>query len=371
MSILKILHFLADGRVGGPQVRIVRVHQAMNESIGCSVETVVACPPVQPADHFARSGIRNVAMEWNKPKAEHPLRSGLAWLISGLWKDVAACRKIMRMFPDSIVHVNGAILLSAAIAAILERRKWVWHFNDTVVPRWFVDLVKAVLFLGKGQVIATSQAVIEHYRLLKNTPVIYPPAPVCNCIAKRGDVQRIGTMANFSPSKSFEYIIDAFSIIANRYPDLSLEIAGRMLENKRWYYEKLRDQVIELSLEHRIKFVGFVEDPVAWLSSLDVFVFSSQSESAGLVLIEAMACGVPIISGEIPATREILDVNGLLVPLRDEKAIAAAIIELAENSELRHRLSKQSVERAREVFSATVIARKYCEVYLELLKTEA
>lgn len=367
---LKVLHFLADGRVGGPQVRIVRIHAAMND-IGCKIETSVACPLPQPVDYFVRPEMRHVLIEWHKPSADRPLRSGVTWLFSGLWKDLVVCRKILRQFSDAVVHVNGAILLSAAIASALEHRAWVWHLNDTSAPRFLALAVRALLFIGRGQPVASSGAVVNYYGLSGKTKILYPP--VVSSVTKDhvdypiGGI-KLGVMANLSPGKGIEDIIEAFAIAQKTRPDIRLLIAGRVLENKRWYFEAMQQRVRELGIADKVEFSGFVSDPLAWMHGIDLFVFSSYSEAAGLSLIEAMASGLPIILADVPATREILGGCGVLTPLGDVRAMAHAIVELVENPELRRVLGEKASSRGGSVFSIDAIARKHCELYSKLLR---
>ncbi len=366
-----VLHFLADGRVGGPQVRVVRVHLGMNSVVDGVVETIVACPLTQPSAHFDRQGMRHVEMLWNKPKAEYPLRSGLEWLFSGLWKDVAASRKIMRGVPAAIVHVNGAILLAAVVAAILEKRLWVWHLNDTSVPRFLALIVRALLWIGGGRPLAASQAVVAYYHLPVSTEICYPPVPlpkVRSPHALDATPIKLGVMANLSPGKGVENVIEAFAVAYRRNTNLSLLIAGRVLENKRWYFEALQQRIVALGLEGKVVFSGFVSEPLAWMSELDVFLFASFAEAAPVAVIEALACGLPIVCGDIPPTREILGGCGLLTPLGDSQAMADAICKIVENESVRENLSAQAYERARLVFSVEVIARQYCQFYTSLLK---
>lgn len=370
MHKIEVLHFLADGRVGGPQVRIVRVHAAMQTGCG-PVAAVVACPLTQPENFFDRSEMRHIEMQWHKPKAESPILTGLVWLFSGLWQDMAACRKIIRQFPEAIVHVNGAILVSATIAASLQRAKWVWHLNDTSVPSLLVLVVRSLLVLGGGKPIAASSAVIRYYDLAQDTTILYPPVEI---VAERPcvdeTIRRIGVMANISPGKGIEDVVEAFFLAQERKPDLHLVIAGRVLENKRWYFESLQKRVQELGIADKVEFNGFVSDPLDWMINIDIFVFSSHFEAAPVALIEALSCGLPVISGDIPPTREVLGGCGILTPLGDAKAMADAIMELVENSDLRRDLSRKAAARAREVFSADVIANRYCKVYSELLKVK-
>jgi glycosyltransferase involved in cell wall biosynthesis len=367
MHKFSIFHFLADGRVGGPQIRIVRVHTGM-QSKDTEIRTVIACPSTQPQKFFDRPHMHHLEVQWHKPKAEQALRSGIAWLLYGMWKDVGTCQRSMRQFPEAIVHINGAILVSAAIAAFIERRKWIWHLNDTSVPRFLALVVRSLIFWGKGKPIAASSAVINYYGLPRNTPVLYPPVEIDVEIDRTEDaIHRVGVMANISPGKGIEEVIEAFALAHKRKPQLRLLIAGRVLENKRWYFESLERRVRELEIVNQVEFSGFISDPLAWMRKLDLFVFSSHFEAAPVALIEALSCGLPIIAGDIPPTREILSDCGILTSLGDTAAMAEAVVEMVENTELRRSLTKKAVARAKQVFSIEVIAEKYCKVYAEIM----
>lgn len=370
MTQLKVLHFLADGRVGGPQVRIVRIHAAMN-NIGCPVETIVVSPATQPENFFNSAGMQHVEMTWHKPVRERPFSSGMKWFFSGIWRDVASSRKLIAQFKGAVPHINGAIMLPVAIAASLGKEPWAWHFNDTSVPRFLALIVKFILYVGGGMPVASSHAVVSYYGLPDNTRVLYPPVGSVTakaCIDGRGDVVRIGMMANLSPGKGIEDVIEAFAIAQKERQDIRLLIAGRVLENKRWYFESMQQRVIELGIADKVEFCGFVSDPLTWMSSIDIFVFSSYSEAAGLALIEAMASGLPVVLADVPATREILGGCGILTPLGDADAMADAIVELAGNPALRRELGEKAEKRGRSVFSAGAIARQYCEIYSEILR---
>ncbi len=277
----------------------------------------------------------------------------------------------MREFPSAIVHVNGAILLAVALAAILEKRVWVWHLNDTSVPRFLALIVRALLSMGRGKALAASRAVVAYYRLAQSTEVAYPPVEVPS-YRDRTHLDsrpiRLGVMANLSPGKGVENVIEAFAAAHAQNRDLRLLIAGRILENKRWYFESLQQLIGKLGIADKVEFNGFVSQPLEWMQGLDVFLFASHAEAAPVAVIEALACGLPIVCGEIPPTREILGGCGVLTPLGDAAAMAKAIRNIVEDNELRRDLAQQAAARGRAVFSVEAIARQYCQVYSVLLK---
>ena len=331
--------------------------------------TIVACPTVLPDQFYSHPGISHVRIFWRKPKLEKPVSTGLEWFFVGLWKDVINSYLVIKKARPSIVHVNGAVLLPAVIAAFLFQVPIVWHFNDTTVPGLFAKTMRVVASSCKAQTIAASRAVVKYYSLSDNTPVIYPPAPTIDVkgLCDQELITRIGVMANLSPGKGLEYVIEAFSIVVKKRPNLSLEIAGRILTNKRWYYELLLGLVETLGFTDEVIFAGYVKDVQSWFQTLGLFVFSSESEAAPVAVIESMASGVPVVAADIPATREILGDCGLLTPLKNVPALARAIERMIDDPQLRRIFRRRGLERARLVFSPTTIGERYLEIYSEVL----
>lgn len=119
-------------------------------------------------------------------------------------------------------------------------------------------------------------------------------------------------------------------------------------------------------LAGRVRFLGFQPDPWGVIAQADVFVLTSTYEGFGNVLIEAMACGTPVVATRSPGTVEIIEdgVNGLLVA-HEAAAVAAAIGELLSNRELRDRL----VARARhdvDHYALSRVAERYARLFQEV-----
>ena len=108
---------------------------------------------------------------------------------------------------------------------------------------------------------------------------------------------------------------------------------------------------------------GFVENPYAYMARAAVFALSSSYEGLPTVLIEALACGCPVVSTDCPSgPREILDEGkyGRLVPVGDDAALAQAICDTLDHVPPREKL----IERAR-FFSVDRATEQYCRVLLE------
>ncbi len=197
------------------------------------------------------------------------------------------------------------------------------------------------------------------------------------------DVQSVGEMAEQVPphpwfkDKEIPIIISAGRLVKLKaYPDLLRAFASvRKKTNchlvimgqgeERGNLERLAD---DLGISKNVAMVGFQENPFSFISNSDVFVLSSRWEGFGNVIIEAMACGVPVISTDCPyGPNEIITdgVNGLLVPVGDVEAMADAIMTLLRNHELRARLADAGRKRA-EYFSVDKMVAEYEKVFKEV-----
>ncbi len=131
---------------------------------------------------------------------------------------------------------------------------------------------------------------------------------------------------------------------------------------KRSNLEKLARQ---LGIERQVTFLGFQTNPFKYLARSDIFVLSSLWEGFALVIVEAMACGIPVISTRCPSGPDeiITDgVNGLLVPVADETALAEAILRLLKDKKLAVKLAQAGTKRA-EDFAITKIIKQYEAIF--------
>jgi len=163
--------------------------------------------------------------------------------------------------------------------------------------------------------------------------------------------------------KGQSYLLKAFSVVKKRYPDANLILLGE--GSDRNYFE---DLARKLGIENSVIMPGFKENPYKYLKNSDMFVLPSIFEGFGCVITEAMLCGLPVISTRCPSGPEDIitnNVNGILVPVRDEKALADAIIEILTDKEKAKRLAKEGMKRARD-FEVGRIAKEFEKTFIEL-----
>ncbi|PZV19590.1 MAG: glycosyltransferase family 4 protein [Pseudanabaena sp.] len=173
------------------------------------------------------------------------------------------------------------------------------------------------------------------------------------------------SMGRLVEQKNFEMLLAAFHEIRDQHPDWQLLIFGE--GEKRKELESLRDK---LGLGDQVLFPGQTPNPIAVLKKSQLFVLSSRWEGLGVVLIEALACGLPVVSTDCPSgPREIIrdGVDGILVPNKDKLALANAMDLLMSNKSERERLAVCAVE-AVERFSLDKITKEWELLISEVVK---
>ncbi len=161
--------------------------------------------------------------------------------------------------------------------------------------------------------------------------------------------------------KNIDFLIRSLAIAVRSVPDLLLVIAGEGPALPR-----LRREVAKMKLDSNVLFIGYLDRSAelpGCYAAADAFVFASRTETQGLVLLEAMALGVPVISLAVMGTCDIVNVRrGALVPRDDEADFASSIVKLARDEELRRRLAREARDYARE-WQSGVIAGKLVRLY--------
>lgn len=160
----------------------------------------------------------------------------------------------------------------------------------------------------------------------------------------------IGTLSRLVPQKGIQYVIQAFAQVQSDFPEARLVIGGGGEAR-----DALEQQVRSLGLTQQVVFAGAVRNPTTFLQQLDLFIFPSLDEAFGLVLLEAMASGLPVIATCVGGIPEILEPErgGLLVPPADSHAIAEGIRSIWKEPNRRSRMR----ETARQNGSRFSIAR--------------
>lgn len=168
-------------------------------------------------------------------------------------------------------------------------------------------------------------------------------------------------VSNFTKAKDQQTLIRAIKLLDNSYK-LLLVGEGNLMESN-------QNLVRELGLEERVQFLGIRMDVPKLLKSADIIVLSSHWEGFGLVAVEAMASGLPLIVSDVPGLREIVKGAGLLFAKGDEKELAQHSIELSTDSILYKRVVRKCKERAK-LYDISIMVKKHLKLYNDIALKE-
>ena len=154
-------------------------------------------------------------------------------------------------------------------------------------------------------------------------------------------------LSTLQPRKNFARLIRAFHAARQeaRLPH-QLVIGGK----KGWLYEEIFDTVLELGLQDDVRFPGFIadEDLAALFSAAEFFVYPSLYEGFGLPILEAFACGTPVLTADNSCLPEAGGKGALYVDAESIESIADGIVQLASQPDLRARLAALGQAHARQ-----------------------
>ncbi len=182
---------------------------------------------------------------------------------------------------------------------------------------------------------------------------------------KRGDGNRLLWIGRLVPGKGVSYLIDAFAEAAKAKESLRLEMVGRGPQ-----LEATMKRISELGLGGKITIKEYLpneELPQVYRNS-DIFILSSLTEGVPRTMLEAMSCGLPVICTDLPQLRRIVDGCGLLVPLRDSRALADAILRVSSDPALAQSLGSRGREKVANGFSWDETVRKTLQLYHEVIQ---
>ena len=285
-------------------------------------------------------------------------------------------------FAPMIVHSHGSRAGFFAGLAVIYGIKNVYtehRFDESfhLKNKWNEWIQKKMLAKETRKadlVIAVSGAVrdflIKHNFAKKEKVIIIPNAIELEGKTKEKRVKTqnktpiIGTIGNLNVQKGHRYLIEAMSILKKKYPLITLEIIGGG-EGR----IALLELIERLGLDHHVSLLGQKKDADKYLHHWDVFILPSIAETFGIVLLEAMKEGVPIVASKVGGVTDIItnNKNGLLVPSSDPGAIAEAVSKLLDHPVLAAKLKNGGKERLKE-FDWKVIIKRLEEEYLGLCK---
>ncbi len=301
--------------------------------------------------------------------------------LSAAWK---FSRLLKRLQPD-VIHAHdphGVALASLALSlgsgsrapvrppVLIAARRVDFHLKGNSFSRWkyrqvncFIAASEAIRLMLVGDGIEDERTVTVHEGIDLEHVLAAPPVNIHEALFLPHGAAVVGNVAALVPHKGQRYLIDAARLVVQQLPDTRFVILG---EGE--LREHLEKQVHEYHLEKHVLLPGFRTDVIGCIKSFDLFAMSSVTEGLGTSLLDAMACGRPIVATRAGGIPEIVEdeVTGLLVPPRDHHALAEAIVRALKDPALRQRMGGAGFDRVRERFTVERMVAETASVYKRL-----
>jgi glycosyltransferase involved in cell wall biosynthesis len=330
---------------------------------------------VEPTVAFLRSG---PMVDWCREHGvrAHVIQAGRLRQPRRLGRAVRALMRVARDERSQIVigwMAKGQLYGGLTAAGTRLPSMWL----QPGIPAGAATIDRAATLLPARLVVTVSRTVDDaQCKLLPRHPttVIYPAVDTARFDASRiGDMRTarrqlglpqdapiFGSVGRLDRWKGFHFLLDAVPKVLARHPDATLVLVGGPHELDPSYATELQDRAARLGRNGQVLLVGQQPNPETWIHAMDVFAHTSDNEPFGMVVIEAMALGKPVVAGDGGGPTEVITpgVDGLLSPFGDHRALAAAILRFLDDADLRRTVGEAAKRRA-QAFTVQQFARQF------------
>lgn len=255
------------------------------------------------------------------------------------------------------------------IHSVSNYRLLVAHGWFEKLSAWAGDIIDYHYYIREYDkiVVLTDEDKQLHWK--KNDKVEVIPNPLTIEHNKRSTLksETVITAGRLTAEKNFASLINAWKIVIKTHPDWKLEIWGEGNLKK-----ELQQQIKNLQLRDSISMMGYTDDIITQFADASMFVCSSKFEGFGLVIVEAMSCGIPAVSYSCPCgPKDIITdgKDGFLVPVNDEQMMASRICRLIEHEDMRKIMGAAALEKSK-LYSSEIIIKQWMRLFNKSLAEE-
>lgn len=375
---LKVVLYTDSDIFAGTERHILELARGLRQE---NVDVAIACPEASPLiDLASRMGVKTIHVE----------KRGLL--------DSSAIRRLRRLFRSGeidIVHAhNGRTALLSVIAAMLAGKGSVvatQHFLEPAhttlhglsailsrkVHRWvqqearhFIAVSGAAkeLMLGRNSGLSHKLSWIPNGISAPELDSLVPVDSVRQALRVTSDMLLIVCAARLEHEKHVDDLVVAMKGVTEKFPRAMCVVAGTGSLR-----DSLQKRINEQGLSGGVRLLGFREDALSLIQAADIFVLPSRAEPFGLVLLEAMALGKPVVACAAGGPLEIVEhgVTGLLVAPGEPSAMSEALLQLLTDPIARKKMGESGRRRYEDYFTTEKMSAATLNVYVESLKTSS
>ena len=317
-------------------------------------------------------------------------RPDLLWkAFTSLTRAIVSLHKTLAKIDPDIIHANTLRAgIAVSIASIGTGRKVVWHIHDKLPRHAFSMVIRiAALLLRPSRIVAVSDSAAKAFRGPFSFPgrvftihngidlSRFPPKGAGSRALRLSfgvpeDTFLICAVGQICARKGLVELVSAFEQASAQAPQMHLVIAGEVVfEHERSYFNLLRIASSASHISERIHIIGHVADVSRLMQAADLLVLNSREEPFGLVLVEAMSSGTPVLATRVGGIPEIVKdkENGWLIEKADTAGLAAMLLELSQKKDLLERVARYAQSVTCPQFSLERFHSELHRFYSELL----
>lgn len=281
-------------------------------------------------------------------------------------------KALIKEYDIDIVDTNTAVVFPGAVAAKHCKIKSVWHIREIIKNNLENKVISLVMNRYADLVVANSVATGKALNVAQDKiRVVYNAVEEKeNAAIVLHDQLTVGMAGRINRWKGQKFLVDAAEIVHRTMPDVIFKIAGDVYTGEDHLREELISYIADKHLEDTVILLGQVNDMGGFYSNIDLFVLpSTQPEPFGLVVIEAMEYGLPVVATNHGGPVEIISegVDGYLVDYQNADQMAVRIIELMSDEEKRKEMGIRGKEKKRNQFSLPAMVQGMEHVFEEAL----
>ena len=369
MKVLSIIHY---AYFGGPHNRNTLLSPVLEE-MGFDMIVLLPDEKGNAYDIMKNKGINVIKMPLHRLRSTISIRIHLTFFLS-LFKEIIQLKKFIINNDIDVVLINGLANPHGAIAAKLSGIPVVWQILDTRTPKIvsFFMMLLARAFSSVIMSTGVNVAKIHPFTSGLNNRLVnfFPPVDTKKFVIDeviRTNIRKdlgipkdsllVATVGNFNPQKGHEFFIEAAKIVEKECELKNMSvyflIFGSTMPTHKTYFSKLNLLIKDLGFNSIDKFrlLRPKYEIHQVLSAFDIFVQASVPNSEGIptAILEAISCGLPIVSSDVGSISEVVidGQNGTLVPSMNVTSMASAILTLLNDPEKRKKMSLYSINQVK------------------------
>lgn len=297
--------------------------------------------------------------------------------------------KLFKKIDPDVVHLNSSKIggigsLAGKIARIpriiFTGHGWAFNEDRSAISKIIIKFAHWVTILLSDHTIVVSELMkkqVANFPFIKQKITVIPNGikeidffdkelarekinKIVNKEILENNSYVIGIVGELHPIKGHKYLIDAFSLISEKYPNAKLCIIGDG-EIK----EELIEAVSEKNLQNNVVFTGFIDEASKYMRAFDVFVISSLSEGLCLVALEAGLAQVPIVSTNVGGIPDLIKNNesGILVEPKNPEQLSIGIMQLKEKPEMASKLAQNLYQEVILNYTNNTVVERTVAIY--------